>query len=209
MSDADNTLNSGQANRHPGTITSSLLGGIKDSQEDAWARMSLLYAPLVYFWCRQTGLQASDADDVVQEVLRTVATRVGEFQRNRSEGSFRGWLRTITRNKVGDFIRMDRRRRQVLDEMAPPENASNGSKPQITARDGANQEETRLVFNQVLELIRTTFEEPTWRAFLRVVMDGAPPRDVAEELSMSVESVYQAKSRILRRIRDELRELGE
>jgi RNA polymerase sigma-70 factor (ECF subfamily) len=209
VSDTDNTLDNGQANRYPGTITSSLLGGIKESQEEAWARMSLLYAPLVYLWCRQTGLQASDADDVVQEVLRTVASRVGQFERNRAEGSFRGWLRTITRNKLGDFIRADRRRQQVAGRRIVPEDfsATNDSKSE-SAGEGAT-DETRFVFNRVLKLIRTKCEEPTWRAFLRVVLDGASPRDVAEELNMSVESVYQAKSRVLRRIRDELRELGD
>lgn len=209
MSDTDNTLHSGQANRYPGTITSSLLGGIKESQEDAWSRMTLLYAPLVYFWCRQTGLQASDADDVVQEVLRTIAMRVSEFERNRAEGSFRGWLRTITRNKVGDLIRSDRRRRQLTSDVTSLAGSSVLFKPEAERTDDTVKKETRLVYNQVIELIRTTFEEPTWQAFLRVVMDGAPPRDVAEELDLSVESVYQAKSRVLRRLRNELRELGE
>ena len=206
MSDSNNIVGGGYTNCHPGTISSSLLGGIKDSQEDAWRRVSLLYAPLIYLWCRQNGIQSSDCDDLVQEVLRAVVSRVGEFERTRAEGSFRGWLRTITRNKIGDFIRVNRRRQQLFDEMAsltgPSPSAAAGS-----AKD-AVKEETRLVFNQVLELIRTTFEEATWRAFLRVVMDGASPREVAQELGISVESVYQAKSRVLRRIRDELRELG-
>ncbi len=171
--------------------------------------MSLLYAPLVYFWCRGKGLQASDAEDVVQEVLGTVALRVGEFERNRAEGSFRGWLRTITRHKLGDFIRADRRQQQVLNETAA-QRATPATTQRLGELEGNSLEgETRLVFNRILELLRTRFEEPTWRAFLRVVMDGASPGCVAEELDLSVESVYQAKSRILRRIRDELRELGD
>ena len=206
MSDSDNIPSGGYTNNYPGTISSSLLGGIKDSQEDAWRRVSLLYAPLIYLWCRQNGIHSSDCDDIVQEVLRVVVSRVGEFERTRAKGSFRGWLRAITRNKIGDFIRVNRRRQQLFDEMASLKRPS-----PLAATEAANdavREETRLVFNQVLELIRTTFEEATWRAFLRVVMDGASPRAVAQELDLSVESVYQAKSRVLRRIRDELRELG-
>ncbi len=209
MSGTDNTFDSKHANRCPGTITSSLLDGVKSCREEAWARMSVLYAPLVYFWCRQTGLQASDAEDVVQEVLRTVASRVGEFERTRTEGSFRGWLRTITRYKLGDYFRADNRRRQVSGVGTSLEGILAMSKlPVDTACDTVSAE-TRLVVNRVLELVRTNFEEPTWRAFLRVIMDGAPPRVVAEELNLSVGSVYQAKSRVLRRVRDELSELGE
>ncbi len=172
--------------------------------------MSLLYAPLIYFWCRQLGLQDSDADDVVQEVLLAVAARVGEFQRTRAEGSFRGWLRTITRHKLGDFIRADSRRQRIIDEAKLPSGLLTAAQSAAEEPDGeARDNETRLIFNRVLELIRTRFEDSTWRAFLRVVMDGAAPRDVAEELNLSVESVYQAKSRILRVIRDELHDLGD
>ena len=171
--------------------------------------MSLLYAPLIYFWCRQLGLQDSDADDVVQEVLLAVASRVGKFQRTRAEGSFRGWLRTITRNKLGDFIRAGSRRQRIIDETKLPSSFLTAAQPREEAGGEARDDETRLVFNRVLELIRTRFEDSTWRAFLRVVMDGAAPNDVADELNLSVESVYQAKSRILRVIRDELHDLGD
>ncbi len=211
MSDADNTLYSGRVNRQTGTISSSLLCGIQNRQDDAWSRMSVLYAPLVYYWCRRQGLQISDAEDVVQEVLLTVASRVGEFERNRVSGSFRGWLRTITRHKLGDFIRADGRRQQASDAAHERGDGSIPAQyPLQEESDGETlKEETKLVFSRVLELIRTRFAEPTWRAFLRVVMDGAAPRDVARELEMSVASVYQAKSRILQCIRDELREFGE
>lgn len=208
MSEASNTYDSGRATC-PGTITSSLLGGVKESQDDAWARMSLLYGPLVYFWCRQTGLQPSDADDVVQEVLRTILMRIGEFERTRTQGTFRGWLRTITWNKVGDFIRSDRRRRQLTSDLTLLERLSVPPFFEEDRTGDAARRETRLVCRQILELIRSRFAEPTWHAFLRVVMDGAAPRDVAEELGLSVESVYQAKSRVLRRLRDELRDLGD
>lgn len=194
-------------NRQPGTISSSLLGGIKESEDEAWARMTLLYAPLVYLWCRQEKLQSADAEDVVQEVLATVAQRVGDFQRNRAQGSFRGWLRKITHYKLGDFMRATRRQAHVsgntalLDDLPTPETLRD---PEETA----TEEETKLVFDRVLRLIQTKFEERTWRAFLRVVMDGAPPQQVAEEMELSVDSVYQAKSRVLSRVRRELRELG-
>src|SRR5688572_13721630 len=88
----------------------SLLLRIKDAQPSAWERLNHVYAPLVWRWCRQRDLQDKDAEDVLQEVFHTVYRRVNSFERER-DGSFRKWLLTITRNKIGDLIR--RRERQV------------------------------------------------------------------------------------------------
>jgi RNA polymerase sigma-70 factor (ECF subfamily) len=172
--------------------------------------MCSLYAPLVYYWCRRQGLQSSDAEDVMQEVFRTVAARVGEFRREPGVSSFRGWLRTITRNKLGDLIR-EKRRRSNIDHSAPQKDIGTDAVACGSSADEQAEisEETRLLYNRVLHFLRSQFAESTWQAFVRVVRDGASPGAVAEELDLSLDSVYQAKSRILRRIRDELGDLGE
>ena len=78
----------------------SLVRRAQQQDPDAWQRISELYVPLVYGWARQTGLQSSDAADVVQEVFRTVLAKIGDFHREAPESSFRGWLWVITRNQV-------------------------------------------------------------------------------------------------------------
>src|SRR5262245_48996096 len=83
----------------------SLLARVQARQADAWGRLVELYAPLVYHWCGRCGLAAEDAADVSQEVFRSVAEHVGGFRKQRAGDSFRGWLRTITRNKVRDHFR--------------------------------------------------------------------------------------------------------
>src|SRR6185369_14090212 len=83
----------------------TLLQRVQASQPAAWERLVDLYAPLVLHWCRRGGLNGQDADDVFQEVFRSVAEHVGDFRRDRPGDSFRGWLRTITRNKVLDYFR--------------------------------------------------------------------------------------------------------
>src|SRR5690349_18372378 len=49
--------------------------------------------------------QPEDAADVAQEVFRTVAARIQDFRRDRPGDTFRGWLWTITRHKIGDHLR--------------------------------------------------------------------------------------------------------
>ena len=65
------------------------------------------------------------------------------------------------------------------------------------------------ISRRVLELVRSEFEERTWLAFKKTAIEEKVPSDVAEELGMSVASVYQAKSRILRRLRQQLADLPQ
>ncbi len=96
------------------STSSSLLGRLRRRDPDAWSRLTTIYGPLVYRWARQAGLNDSDAADIGQEVFRTVAIRIDAFQQREDGGSFRAWLWTIARNKLGDFIRRARERPQAV-----------------------------------------------------------------------------------------------
>src|SRR4051812_47070195 len=93
------------------STASSLLRCVKNREETAWKYLIQIYGPLVYYWCRKSQLQQADAADAVQEVFRGVFVGLENFQRAGS-GSFRGWLRIITRNKVSDFVRRTQKQPQ-------------------------------------------------------------------------------------------------
>jgi RNA polymerase sigma-70 factor (ECF subfamily) len=59
------------------------------------------------------------------------------------------------------------------------------------------------------ERIRGEFREPTWQAFWRTSVDGIAARDVAQELQIEVGAVYTAKSRVLARLKEELRKIAD
>jgi RNA polymerase sigma-70 factor (ECF subfamily) len=88
-----------------GSTSSSLLQRVQGQDADAWRRLVRLYGPLIDYWVRRGGLQPADAEDVFQDVFRAVAAHIGTFTRDRATGSFRGWLRTITRSKLADHFR--------------------------------------------------------------------------------------------------------
>jgi len=195
----------------PSSATSrSLLERIKANDEAAWDQLVTLYGPLVFHWCRSWDLQDQDTADVCQEVFQAVATHIGNFRREKAGDSFRGWLRTITRNKVHDhFRRLGREpggvggtdaqtRWAALPAPEPPEDDS-------SIGDHA---ERRLFFG-LLELIRAEFEEQTWQAFWRTAVDGQTPKEVAADLRMSAGAVRVAKYRVLHRLREELGDLME
>jgi RNA polymerase sigma-70 factor (ECF subfamily) len=174
--------------------------GVKRRAPEAWRQLARLYGPLVYRWCRQAGLPVPDAEDVLQEVFLTVASRIGEFQSDRQEGSFRGWLRTITRHKVGDWIRRRARSPRAVGGPEAQQVLAEATAPEADA----DLPETGVLYHRALALIREEFQEATWQAFWRVVVEGQTPADAAADLGMTRNAVYIARSRVLHRLREAL-----
>lgn len=187
-----------------GDTSSTLLVRLKARNADAWARFVRLYTPLVYRWCRRAGLQEADIADVSQEVFRAVAGAIVTLHHDREGDSFRGWLRTITRNKVHDFAR-----RKPVGADGPGGSDAHAVLHQICDPVGADPDggtepdDQLLVYRQAIELVLGEVNEVVRQAFLRVVVGGQHPADVAKDLQISVNSVYLAKSRLLRRLREE------
>ena len=173
----------------------------------AWQRLVQIYGPVVYAWCRSAGLQPEDATDVGQDVFQGVAAGISRFRRDRHGDTFRGWLWTIAQNKINDFWR--RRLREPT--------AMGGTEFQILLAQLAQQESSvSSIYDndtpnrglyRALEMVRANFEDKSWQAFWRVTIEQQSPADVAADLHMSRTAVYIAKSRVLRRLRDEFLDL--
>jgi RNA polymerase sigma-70 factor (ECF subfamily) len=185
-----------------GSTSSGLLERVKAGEADAWQRLARIYTPLVYAWCRRSNLSREDADDVIQEVFRAVHGSLPSFRHDRPGDSFRGWLWTVTRSKIQD---------QFRSRQDHPE-AQGGTEAyrqlQVVPADEDVGTSSASPFGELgrraIEVMRQDFEEPTWRAFWGTTVDGRAPDEVARELGMAVAAVYQAKSRVLRRLRAEL-----
>jgi RNA polymerase sigma factor (sigma-70 family) len=170
----------------------------------SWQRLIDLYTPLVRNWLRQYCLQATDADDLVQEVLSVVVREIPNFQHDLRKGAFRRWLRTITVNRMRTFWRGrraapvatgDSNFEQMLDQLEDPESQLS----QLW-----DQEHDKHVVRRLLELIEPDFEPATWQAFQRLVLLNQPTADVARELGITPNAVRIAKSRVLSRFRQEV-----
>jgi RNA polymerase sigma-70 factor, ECF subfamily len=192
---------SGTAQRD--STASSLLRGLRSHDPQAWQRMARMYTPMVYRWCRACGLQASDAADIGQEVFRAVYRGIDDFRRDKPGDSFRAWLRTITANKINDWARARKKQppgkggsdQGLLNQVAFPAVLSDSDAP------AAGSERAALA-RRLMAMVQSEFEPRTWQAFWRVVIDGQPAAEVASDLNMGVASVYKAKQRVLRRLRD-------
>ncbi len=202
VKDASNVIGSGASSAAPSSTSSSLLAGLKSRDPEAWRRLARLYGPLVYRWCRRVGLQVKDAEDVAQEVFLTVSVRIADFRREREGDTFRGWLWTITRNKLGDWMRRQREREQAAGGRDAQRQLL--ELPAADSSEPAETGESRRLYQRALDLIHAEFEEITWQAFWRVTVDGHNPADVAGDLGLSRNAIYIAKSRVLRRLREVL-----
>jgi RNA polymerase sigma-70 factor, ECF subfamily len=201
---------SGEGSQPSSSTSRSLLERVKCDEPEAWDRLVSLYAPLVYEWCRGWGLREQDVTDIFQEVFQAVAVHVGSFRKEREGDSFRGWLRTITRNKVHDHFR--RRSREPEGVGGSEAQAHLAQLPAPRPREESSLSEEhgeRALVARALELIRREFAERTWQAFYRTAIDGRSAPEVAAELSMSAGAVRVAKSRVLQRLREELGDLIE
>jgi RNA polymerase sigma-70 factor (ECF subfamily) len=177
---------------------------VRADDAEAWRRLVRLYGPLIYQWCRRCRLTDDDAADISQEVFRVVANRVGAFRRDRPGDSFRGWLWTITRHKIGDHLRRQERSPRAVGGSEAQLRFSE-IPDQISAQDQATDLDA--LVHRALDLVRAEFEERTWRAFWRVAVEGHTPREVAVDLGVTPDAVRMAKSRVLRRLREELPDL--
>lgn len=202
---ATSRRNNGNEESPPSTGTSrSLLERVKADDPVAWDRLVTLYAPLVFQWCRRWDLQDQDVADICQEVFQAVVAHIGTFRKERKGDTFRGWLRTIARNKLHDHFR----------RLGPAGRGAGGTDaqrrfaqlpaPQPEEEDQTTAEEERGLFYRALELVQAEFEVRTWQAFWRTAIEGQRAKDVAADLGMSPGAVRVAKSRVLHRLREEL-----
>lgn len=192
-----------------GSASSSLIRRLKVRDPDAWQRLANMFGPLVYGWARESGLQESDASDVMQETFRAVAAGVDTFHRTSPSDSFRGWLWTITRNKIRDHFRNQAGRAPAVGGADHDDILAQipAEAPEPGSLSGTAETTFAHIARQTLELVRAEFEPRTWQAFWLITVEDQRPADVAARLEMSLGAVYMAKSRVLKRLRDEIADL--
>jgi RNA polymerase sigma-70 factor (ECF subfamily) len=185
----------------------SLLDRLKAAGPDAsdWNRLHGIYLPLIERWLGRVPGLGDESADVAQEVLVVVFREVPRFDRQH-EGSFRAWLRQVTVNKIRNYRRKRHRRPAVgldpadgfLERLSDPNDD--------LAREWDRDHDLHIV-QKLLAVVQSDFSPTTWTAFQQFGVDGVPAGRVAEELGLSENAVILAKSRVLKRLREEAGDL--
>ena len=183
----------------------SLLRRAVVREPDAWERIVNIYSPLVRHWCRQAGIPDHDIQDVSQNVFVAVSANLATFRADRPGTTFRAWMRGIARHKLQHYFQ-DRgepaaggtdAHMRLQEVPTPPDELELSEAPADVAG----------VYHRAVSLVRDQFEERTWRAFWRVAVENRTPAEVGAEMGITANAVRQAKSRVLRRLKEEMGDL--
>lgn len=186
----------------------SLLDRARTRDETAWQQLVDLYSPLVIKWCKRLNINPEATADCIQDVFSAVARSLDTYHPPGTTGAFRGWLWTITRNKLRDAVRRNRGAVQAVGGStalaalhALPEQLEQLDDEPSEATDSAE------LTSRALKQIEASFAVQTWQAFWRTVVDGLPTDVVAAQLNLTTAGVRQARSRVMRKLRQQLLDL--
>jgi len=185
----------------------SLLDRLKAARPDAsdWNRLQGVYLPLIERWLGRVPGLGDESADLAQEVLVVVFREVPRFDRQR-EGSFRAWLRQVTVNKIRNYRRKRYRRPAVGLDLADGFLERLSDPNDDLAREW-DRDHDKHVVEKLLAVVQPDFNTTTWVAYQRIGVDGVPAGRVAEEMGISENAVILAKSRVLKRLREEAGDL--
>lgn len=175
----------------------SLLERLSDGRDPvAWHEFCSRYGDLIRNFARHQNLQAADIDDVLQDVLMSLTKAMPGFTYDPSRGKFRSYLKTVTLHAI--FARSRQKRGEVaLEDVKTQADAAAAD----ATVDGVWDEQWRQYhLKQAMRTIESEFNEADIAAFKQYGVSGRAAKEVADELGVSVDSVYQAKSRILKRL---------
>lgn len=189
---------------HSSTRVSLILRVADENDVHAWQQFAEIYEPLVYRIATARGLQPADAHDLVQEVMTRVARSISSWNPDSTRGTFRGWISTIARNLIIDFLRhknrlprtSDHSEIRLLVEQTPDESAESAL---------LDLELEKQIFAWAARQVQDQVQEKTWQAFWQTSVEHRSVQDVAAELRMTAGAVYIARSRVMSRLKEVVR----
>ena len=185
------------------TTRASLLFRLRDSQDhEAWVEFVEIYEPVIYRQLRKCSLQDADARELMQEFFIAVSRRIEHWELAKERGSFRGWLRRVTRNLVINWMKHGQRRMMAFGGQESQSLFADIAADDCPESIEFDTELRRSTFQRASESVRQEQSPKAWQAFWSTAIDGKTPAIVARELGMSVGAVRVAKCRVLARLKE-------
>ena len=179
----------------------TLLLQLRDHDGARWEEFVQIYEQALYEFCRRRGLQDADARDVTQEVLLHVSNRVEAW--DSSKGRFRSWLFRITQNIATDKFHEWVKHAGNGDSQIAKLTSNHPS----ATDEGVEWEYRRAALRWATRQVRPRVSQACWNAWWRTAIEGTKAAAVADELGMTIGSVYTAKCRVFNRIKSAIAKL--
>lgn len=179
----------------------TLIHRIRDTGDaSAWNEFFELYQPLLFNFFLSRGLDHDDAGDVSQTVLQRISKAAPGFQYDPGKGKFRSWLFHIARNELNRFFAKNARSRESTTSNGELPAGGGEVSPELEA--AWIDEYRHRIFTWACRQVKPTVSESAWQAFWKTAIDGESAEAVAESLDLKLGSVYVAKSRVIKRLRE-------
>ena len=191
----------------------SLLTKLKSwDNQDSWREFFETYWRLIYGVATKSGLNDAEAQDVVQETVLSVAKEMPGFKYDRAQGSFKAWLRQITRRRIADQMRK-RRRPAEVGVAASLDAPGAADLPELTDPTGDalgkiwDDEWQAQLRTAALERVKKRVKDEHFQIFELFVLQGWEARAVARTLGVSLPSVYWARHKVAEALKTEFQGL--
>jgi RNA polymerase sigma-70 factor (ECF subfamily) len=189
----------------------TLLSRLRDWEDDeSWKDFFDTYWRLIYSVARKAGLTEVEAQDAVQETVISVAKHIHKFRRDRKLGSFKGWLRNLTRWRIADQLR----KRLRLAPVPEPLDASESELPEFLPELPEQSLELRWekeweanLLQAAIDRVKLQVREEQYQIFDLQVLRQWPVSRITSTLGVSAARVYLAKHRVAAMIKKEVRNL--
>ena len=192
----------------PETRESLLVQVRSPANREAWDEFALIYRPVIYRLARHRGLQDADAQDLAQQVLMAVASAIGSWEKSSESVRLRHWLRRVVRNAIVNSLSRRPRDRaaggssvQELLLKEPGDDAESAAQIELEYR--------RELYLRAAKMVCRDVEPETWRSFELTVIENRSIDEAAVEIDKPIGTIYAARSRIMRRLREAVRELEQ
>jgi RNA polymerase sigma-70 factor (ECF subfamily) len=188
----------------------SLLSRMQDREDqDSWKDFFDTYWRLIYSFAIKSGLTDAEAQDVVQETVISVAKDIEKFKRDRTLGSFKGWLRNLTRWRIADQFRKRTRSVPAGNNLSTPStNPDEIAGPGNADLEAIWEEDWQAnLLEAAMERVKPRVREEHYQMFDLNVIRQWPASKVAQTLGVNIGRVYLAKHRVMALIKKEIRVL--
>ena len=182
----------------------TLLTRLRDCQDQAgWREFFDTYWRLIYKVARNSGLADAEAQDVVQNTFVYLVRRMPNFHYDRARGSFKSWLRVVTRSRIHVYLRREKANAKLRREAREGETDDYADLVELqpdTAADALDEiwqrEWEANLLSQAFSRLRPKVSSQQLLIFRSSTMGELPLTQVAKKLGVSLAQVYLARHRI-------------
>jgi RNA polymerase sigma-70 factor (ECF subfamily) len=175
-----------------------------EQSPQAWAAFHARYHDVILTWCRRRDLPSDCAEDLTQEIWLKLLKEIHSYQP--AKGRLRSWLKTVVNNTLTDYWRR---------QQAKPERGGVGgstflqrvaslASPEAAEELGdAIEQQTTTSAAAILAKVQARVHQKTWQAFYQTLIEQRPAKEVAQELGLSVSTVYKDTYRVKQMLQKE------